>query len=162
MCVDLCRRRILERGNFGLPIAAQHDIRAATRHVRGNRDHTRSARLRDDFGFAFVLFRIQHTVRNFASREFSREAFGRFDRRRAHQYRTPLCNASIDVLDDRVVFLIDRQIHEIVRIFAHHWPVRRNHDHFEAIDLMELERFGLGGAGHAGRACGTYGSSSGT
>ena len=43
-------------------VAAQHDVRAATRHVGGNRDHTRATRLRHNQGLAFMLFCIQHTV----------------------------------------------------------------------------------------------------
>src|SRR3546814_4594481 len=29
--------------------------------------------------------------------------------------------------------------------------VRRDHHHLQAVDLMEFERFGVGGAGHAGQ-----------
>ena len=42
-----------------------------------------------------------------------------------------------------------RQIDEVRVVLADHRPVRRDHDHFEAVDLHELRRFGVGGAGHA-------------
>ena len=35
-------------------------------------------------------------------------------------------------------------------IGAHHRLVRRDHDDFEPVDLLELERLGVRGAGHAG------------
>ena len=91
--VDLRLRRLFQSCNFSLPVAAEHDVGAATRHVRCNRDDTRSPRLRNDFGLAFVLFRVQHAVRNLALLEFTRKTFGRFDRCRANQHRSPFGNA---------------------------------------------------------------------
>ena len=35
-------------------------------------------------------------------------------------------------------------------VLADHRPVRRDHDDFEAVDLLELEGLGVGRAGHAG------------
>ena len=42
-----------------------------------------------------------------------------------------------------------RQVHEVRVVLADHRLVRRDHDHFEAVDLHELRRFGVGRAGHA-------------
>ena len=36
-------------------------------------------------------------------------------------------------------------------VLADHRPVRRDHDHFEAVDLLEFVGLGVGGAGHAGQ-----------
>ena len=56
---------------------------------------------------------------------------------------------SLDVFDDRLVLVLLRQVHEVRHVLADHRPVRRDHHHFQAVDLQELRRFGVGRAGHA-------------
>ena len=46
-----------------LDVAAQHDVGAAARHVGGDGDHLRAARLRHDLGLARVLLGVEHLVR---------------------------------------------------------------------------------------------------
>ena len=121
-----------ERRDFGLPVAAEHDVGPATGHVGRNRHDTGSAGLRDDLGLAFVLLRVQHAVRNLALVEFARQSFGRFDRGGADEHGATFRDAFVDVFDDRVVLLVDRQIHEIVGVVAHHRPVGRNDHHRRA------------------------------
>ena len=72
------------------------------------------------------------------------------DRRGADQHRLPALHAVFDVLDDGLELVVLREIDEVGVVLADHRPVRRDHDHFETVDLHELRRFGVGRAGHAG------------
>ena len=57
----------------------------------------------------------------------------------------------VDVFDDRVVLLLDREVHQIVVVVANHRHVGRNDHHVEIVNLPELERLRIGSAGHAGK-----------
>ena len=134
----------------GSSAAAQHDVGAAARHVGGDRDRLRLAGLRDDLGLARVLLRVQHLVRQLLLVEMLRQELGALDRRRADQHRLAALVAVLDVGDDRVDLLLERAEHLVVLVLAHHRHVRRDDHRLEVIDLLELERLGVGGAGHAG------------
>ena len=81
----------------------------------------------------------------------ARQQLGRLDRCGADQRRLAALHALADVLDDRLVLVLLRQVDEVGRVVADHRPVRRDHDDLEAVDLLELEGFGVGRAGHAGQ-----------
>ncbi len=76
------------------------------------------------------------------------ELFRGFDRRRADERRLTARDALANVLDDRLELVRLGQIDEVRMILTYHRSMRRNDDDFEAIDLLELERFRIGGAGH--------------
>ncbi len=56
--------RTLDGVDLSLRTAAQHDIGSASRHVGGNGDRARPARLGHDVRLALMLFRVQHLVRD--------------------------------------------------------------------------------------------------
>ena len=134
---------------LGLGVAAQHDVGAATGHVGRDRDRARAARLRDDDGLALVLLRVQHLVLDAVLVEQPREEFRGLDRGRADQRGLLAGDAVADVLDDRLVLVLLREVDEVGVIGAHHRLVRRDHDDFEPVDLLELEGLGVGRARHA-------------
>jgi hypothetical protein len=111
----------------------------------------RTSRLRDDLGLARVLLCVQHFVRQVGLDEMTRKHLGVLDRRRADQDRLPAFVAILDVRDDRVDLLRERPVHLVVLVLAHHVHVRRDHDGLEMVDLLELERFGVRRARHAGQ-----------
>ena len=133
-----------------LDAAAQHDVGAAARHVGGDGDHLRPARLRDDLGLAGVLLGVQHLVRQLLLLEVLRQQLRVLDRRRAHQHRLPALVAVLDVGDDRVDLLLEGAEHEVVLVLAHHRLVRRDDHGLEVVDLLELEGLGVRRPGHAG------------
>jgi hypothetical protein len=47
-----------------LRVSAEYDVGSSTRHVRGDRDGALTARLRDDLGFFFMMFRVQYFMRH--------------------------------------------------------------------------------------------------
>ena len=87
-----------------LDASAEHDVRAAARHVRRDRDHARAARLRDDLRLARVLLRVQHLVRQLLLGEDVAEQLGILDRRRSDQHRLAALVAIADIGNDRVTF----------------------------------------------------------
>ena len=131
--------------------AAQHDVGAAAGHVGGDGDRLGLARLRDDLGLARVLLGVQHLVRQLLLLQVLRQQLGVLDRRRADQHRLAALVAILDVGDDRVDLFLERAEHQVVLVLAHHRHVRRDDDRFQVVDLLELERLGVGRAGHAGQ-----------
>ena len=136
---------------FGFEVAAKHDIGAATSHVRRNRNCAGTPGLLHDVGFTFVLLRIQHLVLDAVLLQHRRQQLRRFDRGRANQRRLTTFAAIGNVLDDRVELVRLRQIDQVGHIVADHRFVRRNHDDFEAVNLLELKGFGVCRTSHAGQ-----------
>ena len=130
-------------------IAAEQNVRAATRHVRGDRDRAFTAGLRDDLGFTFVMLRVEHVVRYAHAHQAARDQFRVFHRNRAHQHRLALFVTLLDLFDDGVPLLRQRAIDHVGIVPAHHRHVRRNHDNFQFVSRMKLAGFGFRGAGHA-------------
>ena len=126
------------------------DVRAAPRHVRRDRDRALLARERDDLGFARMVLRVQHLVRDARDLEHAREDFGRRDLDRAEQDRLALRVAPLDVGDDRLELLALRAVDLVVAVDAVHRTVRRDRDDVELVDVLELARLRLGRARHAG------------
>jgi hypothetical protein len=71
------------------------------------------------------------------------------DRRGADQRRLPAGVAVLDVGQHGVELALAVEEHLVGRILAHGRAVGRDHDDLQPIDALELERLGVGGAGHA-------------
>ncbi|MBV6418132.1 MAG: hypothetical protein CMLOHMNK_02925 [Steroidobacteraceae bacterium] len=143
------RRFRRQRGKLGLEVAAEHDVGAAARHVGRDRDGARPAGLRHHVCLALVLLRVQHLVGDAFLLQQARQQFRGFDRGRADERRLFALDAVADVLDDRLELVVLVEIDEIGLVLPDHRPVRRYHDDLEAVDLQELGRFRVRGAGHA-------------
>ncbi len=78
------------------------------------------------------------------------QVFRGLDRGRADQHRLAAGDAIANVVDDRVEFFALGQVDQVAEILADHRHVGRDDDDLEAVDLLELEGLGIGGAGHAG------------
>ncbi|OAG65283.1 hypothetical protein BIM11_6192 [Burkholderia pseudomallei] len=141
--VGLDERRLL------LDVAAEHDIGAAARHVRRDRDALRPARLGDDRRFARVLLRVQHLVRQARLLEQVRQQLRVLDRRRADEHGLAALVALADVADHRVVALLRGLVDLILLVDPLRRPVGRDHDRLEAVDLVEFVRLGVRRARHA-------------
>src|SRR5256885_3576350 len=105
--VYLLSLEVLAREEFG--VAAEEYVRAAPRHVRGNRDRALASGLRDDLGLALVVLGVEDVVvvgdapvaldQDVAALvavayagfgETARDEFGGLDRDRADQDGLPL------------------------------------------------------------------------
>ena len=119
-----------------------------------------AARLRDDFRFALVVLGVEHVMLDAGLLELVGDALGFLDRDRADQHRLPALVAVADFLDHGVELFVLGLVNDVVIVDADHRLVGRNHDHVEIVDFLELDRLGVGRAGHARRASCTCGSSS--
>ncbi|MNG91398.1 hypothetical protein D3C79_503070 [compost metagenome] len=143
--------RVFQGSHFGFPVTAQQDVGTTASHVGGDGQCTWRACLRDDLGFLLVILGVEHLVVDpFLFQEVG-HVLGSFNGRGTYQHRPAQLHAFLDVGDDRGVFLVSGQVHQVVVVLTRQWLVRRNDHHVQAVDRLELERFGVGGTGHAGQ-----------
>src|SRR5659263_590468 len=108
-------------------------------------------RLGDDLRLLLVVLGIQNVVGDAVAREQPGEPLGFLDRHGSHQYRPPLRVQLLDLLEDRVEFLLLRPVDLVGEVLPDHQLVRRHDGYGELVDLLELGRLGVGGPGHAGQ-----------
>ncbi len=143
--------RILDGVDLRLRAAAEHDVRAAARHVGGNGDRAGPAGLGDDVRLALMLLGVEHLVRDLRALQQLRQPFRRFDRRRPHQHRLAALHAILDVLENGLELIVLGEEHQIRLVLADHRLVGRDHHHFQTVDLLEFEGLGVRRARHAGQ-----------
>ena len=127
----------------------EFDVGAASRHVGGNRDGADVAGAGDDFRLLLMELGVEHRVWDLRTLEQAGQRFRRLDRRGADQHRLAFGVGLFDAGDDRVELLAARFEYLIVVVDPDVCRVRRDRQHVEAIDVVELGGFRLGGAGHA-------------
>ena len=130
-------------------IAAQQNIRAATSHVRADRDRSFATRLRHHVRFVLVVFGIQNRVLDALFREDFRDRRALLDARRTHENRLSLLVLLHDLVDDRREFLAFRFVHDVLFVDANAVLVRRNLHDVQLVGRVKLSSFRVGRAGHA-------------
>ena len=143
--------RVLPRAGLRLRrrVAAEDDVRAASRHVGGDGDRAGLPRLRHDLRLALVVLCVQHLVLDAASAEQAAELLRTLDRRRADEHGPAVRVELFDVVCDGAELGGVRLEHEIRVVLPDHGSVGGDGEHFQLVDLEELLRFREGGAGHA-------------
>ena len=154
----LLGQALLPRHEFGIP--AEENVGAAAGHVGRDGHRGSPARLRDDFRFLRVVLRVQDDVFVEVAAgggaalqappiEHRRQLLGLLDRHGADEDRAALRVLVDDLGDERVPFLALGPVNEVGILDAGQRAVGRNNDDVEVVDLGELFRLGIGGAGHA-------------
>ena len=138
----------MQTAEFG-DAGTELDVGAAPRHVGRHRDRAYLPGARHDLGLVLVVLGVEHVVRNIADVEHPRQDLRIVDRDRAQQHRLALGVALGDVVEDRLELLAFGLEDRIVVVLADAGAVGRDHRDVEFVDLVELRRLGLGGAGHA-------------
>ena len=133
-----------------LRVAAEHDVRAAAGHVRGDRHGAELARLRDDLRFLLVVLGVEHAVRHALFAEHGRDVLALLDGDRADEHGLALGIARLDLLDDGAVLACLILVYNVVPVDADNGLVRRDLNDVERVDRLELLLLGERGAGHAG------------
>ena len=134
-----------------LGIAAQHDIGTTACHVGGDGDGTLFTGLRHDLGLALVVLGVQHVeVAGVLLQHFG-QRLALFHADRTHQHGLALLVAFQHLLDNGIVFAVDRLVDGVRIIDALTGTVGGHRDDVQAVDLGELGGFGLGGTGHTGQ-----------
>ena len=132
-------------------VAAELDVGAAAGHVGGDGDRARHAGLGDDIGFLLVIAGVEHLeVLDAVLAQALGQLLGFLDRGGADQHRLALGAGVADLLDDRLVLLLDRPVDLVVLVEADDRQVGRDLGDVEAVDVAELLGLGGGRAGHAG------------
>src|SRR4051794_15128630 len=159
----IARQRLLVRLGLGLRIglgagqplgvAAEHDVGAAAGHVGGDGDRPLAAGLGHDRSLALVVLGVEHHVRHpRRAVEQLGEHLALLDRHRAHQHRLPPLLRLADLLDHRVPLLLGGAVDEVRAVVADHVAVGGDDVDVKLVDLVELGRLGVGGAGPGGEA----------
>ena len=140
--------RVFQRGDLGLPVAAEHDVGTATGHVGGNGDCAGLTGLGDDFRFHGVELGVQHLVRDVFLGQDAGQQFGVLDGDGTDQYRLATLDAATDIFDDGDVLLLGGQVDQIAHVLAHHRLVGRNDHGIQTINLLEFKGFCIRSPGH--------------
>ena len=109
----------------------------------GTRDHTRLHR---------IVLRVQNLARHAGVAQTRREALRLFDGERPDEHRPPGRMGALDLRDHGPLFGVPMGVDDVRLIDADHRAVSRHDDHVEAVQLTQLQRGGLGRAGHAAQA----------
>ena len=110
--------------------------------------------------FLLVELRVEHGVRDAALGELLGQVLRALDAGGTDQDRLALLVPLDDVVDDGVELGLLRLVDQVGLVVADHRLVRRDRDHAEAVDLVQLGGLGLGGTGHARQLARRGGSSS--
>jgi len=136
-------------GQFLLEISAQHDVGTPTGHVGGDGHGPGPSGLGDDLRLPLVLLRVEHLMGDAELAQDRGQLLRGLDRGGSHQHGLAAPDTLADIFDDRLVFFGRRAIDLVRGVLPDHGHVRRDHDHFEPVDVLELVGLGVGGAGHA-------------
>ena len=140
-----------QRLQLGLQITAQDNVGATSSHIGGNRHRAGPPGLSDDFGFPLVLLGVEDFMGNLVLFQQLGQQFRNFNRSGADQGGLTALAAVADVVQHRLEFFRRGEEHQIAHILADHRQMRRRHQHFQPINLLELEGFRVGSAGHPGQ-----------
>ena len=130
---------------------AQLDVRSAARHVGGNGDGTRLARLGDDFRLPLVKLGVKYGVADIGSLEHPAEHLRRFDRGGSDKHRLPPLVSLAQVLHDLIELLPATLEHEVVQVLSDAGPVGGNDHNAQPVDVVKFTRFRFRGARHSGQ-----------
>ncbi len=131
-------------------VAAELDVRTTAGHVGGHGHRALAAGLGDDRRLALVVLGVEHLVLDAALAELLREVLRLLDGRGADEDRLALLVLLGDVVDDRLELGDLGAVDQVRLVLADHRPVRRDRDHAELVDLVELGGLGHRRTGHAG------------
>ena len=142
-----------KRAHFGLGhelgVAAEQNVGSATGHVGGDGDGAFAPRLRDDVGFALVLFGVQDVVLDARLLEMSGKFLGFFDRDGTDENRLTLFVKLFDLIGDVLEFRRLGLEDHVGFVFTNHRAIGRNDGDVEFVNLLELGSLGVGCTGHA-------------
>jgi len=147
----LVGRVLAQRVELCFQRTAQHDVGTTAGHVGGDGHRARTAGVGDDGRFAVVLLGIEHFVLHTGLAQVLGQHFRSFNRGGTDQHRLAALGALFNVGQHRIELALAVEEHLVRAVLADGRAVGRDHHHFQAVDALELEGFGIGRAGHAGQ-----------
>ena len=135
-------------GAAALVLSAQADVRAAPRHVGGDRHRPPRARARDDARLHLVVARVEDLALHAGRAQARGQALGLHHGEGAHQDRAPGGVDSAHLVHDRRLLGLAVGEDDVLRVDADHRAVRRDHGHGQAVELVQLRGGVARGARH--------------
>ena len=114
---------------------AEFDIRAAPRHVRGNRHDSALTRVRHDLRFLLVELGVEDAVRDAALPEVTAELFGLFNRRGADEDGLTFGVNALDLVGDGSILRALVLVNDVGVVCAAHGFVRGNDDDGQLVNF---------------------------
>ena len=130
-------------------IAAQHDVGTAAGHVGSDGNGAEFTRLSDYFRFLFMVFGVQHVVRNLGLVQHTRKLFALFDGGGAHKHGLSALIAFGNVRHYRAQFSRDGGINLVVFVHALGRKVGGYSNDVQIVNPAELRFLRFGGTRHA-------------
>ena len=130
-------------------VAAEHNVGSASRHVGRDGDGGKFSRLCDDLGFFFMIFCVEHRMRNSVLFQNGGQFFGFFDGDRTDEDRLTLFVTFLDLRKDRIHFALFADEHRVGHILSDHGAVGRDLHDVKVINLAEFFLLGKCRTGHA-------------
>ena len=128
---------------------AQRNISTTAGHVRCNCYSAILTCQRNNLCFFFMIFCVQHVMRNAATLQHSAELLRLCDRGRTDKHRTAGLMAFLNLIDSSLIFSNTRLINNVRIIHTDHRLIGRYNDNRQVINLLELLLLSLSRTGHA-------------
>src|SRR5262245_4160706 len=137
--------------SFTLPFSgpAKTNVRAPARHVGRDGHRADGAGLGDDLGLGLVVLRIEDATDDSDLAQLARQCLGLFDAARPDQNRTPRHVRAFDLGDERPALRVFVGKDHVRHVLADARTVRRDGNHFEAVETFQLFSRGLRRGGHS-------------
>src|SRR5262245_25316632 len=141
------------QGDYALTILfsgpAKTNVRAPARHVGRDGHCADGAGLGDDLGLDLVVLRIEDATDDSDLAQLARQFLGLFDAARPDQNGTPRYVRAFDLGDERPALRVFVREDHVRQVFADARAVRRDGNHFEAVETFQLFSRGLRRGGHS-------------
>ncbi len=124
------------------------DVDAAAGHVGGHGHRPHPARLGNDRCLPLVVLGVEHLVGDALLAQQVAQMLGLLDRDRAHQHRLARLVAAGDVLDHGGELASLGHVHQVGLVEADGRLIRRDLEHLQPVDLLELGGLGQGRSRH--------------
>ena len=130
-------------------VAAEHDIRTASRHVGRDRDGTVASRLSDYLSFAFVIFCIKDVVLYALLTKACRKILRFVYRDGTDEHGLTFFVTFFDLPYDRIIFTLDRFVYVVGVIEPYHRLIGRHFNNIKTVYRPEFLLFRQSRTGHA-------------
>src|SRR5215813_6985036 len=141
------------QGDYALTLLfsgpAKTNVRAPARHVGRDGHRVDGAGLGDDLGLGLVVLRIEDATDDSDLAQLARQCLGLFDTARADQNGTPRHVRAFDLCDERQALRVFVREDQVRQVFADARTVRRDRNHFEAVESFQLFSRWLRCGGHS-------------
>src|SRR5262249_44246802 len=140
-------------GDYAFPLifpgSAQTDVRPSAGHVSRDSHRADGARFGDDLSLGLVVLRVKRAAGYSGLTQLTGQRLGFFDGAGADQNGTPDRMGAAYLGDEGPAFRVFVREDQVRQVFAYARAVRRDGDHFDAVEIFQLLGRWLRRGGHA-------------